>query len=196
MFTDQLESRVRGRLLHTAGREQESNKFCGSSVFVDAASGYVHIEHQVSLGATDSINAKSSFERMVRDLGVSVSQYHADNGIYNSKAYVQDLIDNQQDIRYSGVGAKWQNGVAEGTIRTVVSKARILMIHAALHWPEEEDETLWPLALTHAAYLFNHTPGEMNGIAPFEVFASQVSDHKIIKAPTLGAVQSMFWNPD
>ena len=182
VFTDQLESRVRGRLLHTAGREQESNKFCGSSVFVDAASGYVHIEHQVSLGATDSINAKSSFERMARDLGVSVSQYHADNGIYNSKAYVQDLIDNEQDIRYSGVGAKWQNGVAEGAIRTVVSKARTLMIHAALHWPEEEDETLWPLALMHAAHLFNHTPGEMNGIAPFEIFASQVSDHKVIKS--------------
>ena len=125
---------------------------------MDATSGYVHIEHQVSLGATDSINAKSSFERMARDLGVSVSQYHADNGIYNSKAYVQDLLDNHQDIRYSGVGAKWQNGVAEGAIRTVVSKARTLMIHAALHGPKKRDETLWPFALTHAAYLFNHPP--------------------------------------
>ena len=37
VFTDQLESRVRGRLLHTAGRQQESDRFCGSSVFVDAA---------------------------------------------------------------------------------------------------------------------------------------------------------------
>ena len=74
---------------------------------MDAASGYVHIEHQVSLRATDSINAKSLFERMARDLGVSVSQYHADNGIYNSKAYVQGLLDDREDIRYSGVGAKW-----------------------------------------------------------------------------------------
>jgi hypothetical protein len=61
VFTDQLESRVRGRLLHTAGREQDGTKFCGSSVFVDAASGYAHIEHQVSLGGIDSINAKSLF---------------------------------------------------------------------------------------------------------------------------------------
>ena len=29
---------------------------------------------------------------------------------------------------------------------------------------------------------FNHTPSELNGIAPFEVFTSTVSDHKIIKS--------------
>jgi hypothetical protein len=62
VFTDQLESRVRGRLLHTVGREQESDKFCGSSVFVDVTSGYVHIKHQVTLNASDSINAKTAFE--------------------------------------------------------------------------------------------------------------------------------------
>ena len=181
VFTDQLESRVRGRLLHTAGREQESDKFCGSSVFVDAASGYIHIEHQVSLSATDSINAKTSFERMAKEVGVIVEQYHTDNGIYKSKAYVQELIDNQQSIRYSGVGAKWQAGVAEGAIRIVVSRARTLMIHAALHWPEEEDETLWPLALSHAAHLYNHTPSDINGIAPIEVFTKTLSDHQALR---------------
>lgn len=142
VFTDQLESRVRGRRLHTAGREQESDRFCGSSVFVDAASGYIHVEHQVSLGATDSINAKTSFERMARDVGVDVDQYHTDNGIYTCQAYVQELVNSEQSIRYSGVGAKWQAGAAEGAIRIVVSKARTLMIHAALHCPEEEDENL------------------------------------------------------
>jgi hypothetical protein len=64
VFTDQLESRVRGGLLHTAGQEQEIDKFCGSSVFVDVTSGCVHIEHQVFLNASDSINAKAAFERM------------------------------------------------------------------------------------------------------------------------------------
>ena len=91
-FTDQLESRVRGWLLHTAGREQESDRFCGSSMFVDAASGYVHIEHQVTVNATNSINAKSAFERMARDVGVDITKYHTDNGIYTSKAYVADLV--------------------------------------------------------------------------------------------------------
>jgi hypothetical protein len=92
-FMDQLESRVRGRLLHTAGREQDSDKFCESSVFVDTASGYMHIEHQVSFRATDSINAKSLFERMARDVGVTISQYQTDNGINNCKAYVKYLME-------------------------------------------------------------------------------------------------------
>ena len=109
MFTDQLKSRVRGRLLHTAGREQESDKFCGSSVFVDAASGYIHIEHQVTLNASDSINAKTAFERVAKDVGVDVLSYHTDNGIYTSKAYVDNLVQNQQSIRYIGVGAKWSS---------------------------------------------------------------------------------------
>ena len=62
IFSDQIESSVRGRLLHTAGRELPSNQFCGTTVFVDAASGYIHVEHQVTLNASDTINSKDSFE--------------------------------------------------------------------------------------------------------------------------------------
>ena len=144
-------------------------------------SGYVHIEHQMTLHASGSINAKTAFERMAKDVGVDVMSYHTDNGIYTSKAYVVNLVQNQQSIRHSGVGAKWQNGVTEGAIGMVVSKARTLMMHAALHWPEEEDETLWPLSLNHAAHLYNHTPNEVSGISPMEEFSKSVSDHKALR---------------
>ena len=49
IFCDQLESSVRGRLFHTAGREPDRDRFCGASVFCDAASGYLHVECQVTL---------------------------------------------------------------------------------------------------------------------------------------------------
>jgi hypothetical protein len=94
VFLDQLESRVRGRLLHTAGREPSSSQFCGSTLFCDAASGYIHVEHQVTLNASDTINSKTSFERMASDVGVLVKEYHTDNGIYTSKAFTQEIIDN------------------------------------------------------------------------------------------------------
>ena len=135
----------------------------------------------MTLNASDSINAKTAFERVAQDVGVNVLSYHTDNGIYTSKAYVDNLIQHQQSIRHSGVGAKWQNGAAEGAIGMVVSRARTLMIHAALHWPEEEDETLWPLSLNHAAHLYNHTPNEASGISPIEIFSRSVSDHKDLK---------------
>ena len=180
IFCDQLESRVRGRLFHTAGREAERNQFCGSSVFYDAASMYLHVEHQVTLNASDSIVAKENFERMAMESGVNVESYHTDNGIFKCQAYVKHLADNFQSIKYSGVGAKWQSP-AEGAIRIVVTKARTMMIHAALHWPEVDDESLWPMALNYSAHLYNHTPNFDSGIAPVEIFTGTLSDHQALR---------------
>jgi hypothetical protein len=87
--------------------------------------------------------------------GVSIESYHTDNGTLKSQQFVQEIATNVQSMCFSGVGAKWQNGVAEGGIRIIVSKARTMMIHAALSWPEVEDDTLWPMALSHAVYLYN-----------------------------------------
>ena len=56
-------------------------------------------------------------------MGVTIDSYHTDNGIYKSKAFTEELAQNYQSIRFSGVGAKWQNGVAEGAIQIIVSKA-------------------------------------------------------------------------
>ena len=119
-------------------------------LYFDAASGYIHVEHQVTLNAADTINSKNSFERLARELGIQVKGYHTDNGSYTSKDLAQEFIDNNQSLRLSGVGAKWQNGVSKGAINLVVSRAQTMMIHAALHWPEVEDESLWPLAINHA----------------------------------------------
>ena len=182
VFSDQLESRVRGRLLHTAGREADSDRFCGSTVFCDGASGYIHLEHQVTLNASDTINSKTAFEQHARDLGVSVESYHTDNGVYKSAAFTQEIASNFQKIKFSGVGAKWQNGVAENAIKIVVSKARTMMIYAALMWPEAKDDSLWPLALSHAAYLYNHIPNEVTGIAPIEIFTQTTSDGQALRS--------------
>ena len=50
------------------------------------------------------------------------------------------------------------------------------MLHSHIHWPEEKDDQLWPMALSHAAHLYKHTPNERNGIAPIQVFSKTVSD--------------------
>ena len=50
---------------------------------------------------------------------------------------------------YSGVGAHHQNGVAEGAIHIISYRARTLMVHAAIHWPEESDPGLWPFAMDY-----------------------------------------------
>ena len=120
--------------------------------------------------------AKESFERLALQSGVSIQSYHTDNGVFTSNRFVQEIHSNAQSIRFSGVGAKWQNGVAEGAIRIIVSKAWTMMIHASLHWPDLDNESLWPMAITHATYLYNHTPNQLSGIAPIETFSGTLTD--------------------
>ena len=181
IFSDQIISFQPGRLFHTAGCESNKDKFNGATIFVDAASGLIFVVPQVTMNATDTINAKHEFERYCHEMGVTVDSYHTDNGIYKSKAFTEELVNNFQSIRFSGVGAKWQNGAAEGAIRILVSKARTMMIHAAIHWPDAKDESLWPMALAHAAYVYNHTPNATSGIAPMEIFSRTQGDGQALR---------------
>jgi hypothetical protein len=66
--------------------------------------------------------AKTSFERMAKECGVFVKEYHTDNGVYTSAAFQQTLQDEGQAIRFSGVGAKWQNLPAKNSIKILVNK--------------------------------------------------------------------------
>ena len=84
VFGDQLESPVRGRLFHTAGKEPDKDRYRGASIWIDAASSYIHTELQVTLNGSDTIVAKDNFEKDMESLGVRVQSYHTDNGIYVS----------------------------------------------------------------------------------------------------------------
>ncbi|MGH7974322.1 MAG: hypothetical protein ACREBR_02255 [bacterium] len=169
---DQYESRVRGRLKTSKGKTKEHEMFCGGTIFCDHASHLIDVRHQLTLGATDTIRSKRIFERMAHSNGVKVQNYHSDNGVFTATQFRQHLEESDQDLSLSGVGAHHQNGVAERAIRTVVSRARILMLHAALRWPEMADSSLWPFALSYAAHLWNTTPREScGGFSPLEIFS-------------------------
>jgi len=55
---DQFVSGTPGRLFSGYGCEPQHNRFQGSTIFNDAASGAIWVEHQVSLGAGETICAK------------------------------------------------------------------------------------------------------------------------------------------
>jgi hypothetical protein len=55
---DQFVSGIPGRLFSGYGREAQHNQFHGGTFFNDAASGAIWVEHQVSLGAGETICAK------------------------------------------------------------------------------------------------------------------------------------------
>jgi hypothetical protein len=172
---DQYESSYPGRLPHTRGHEKTANKYIGGTIGVDHASAVIFAEHQASLRAGNTIESKKKFERWSRQsCGVRIKKYHADNGIFKSNEFMAHTDAMDQEIDFSGVGAHHQNGVAERSIRTVTEWARTMLLHAMLHWPDEVSLDLWPFALDHAIYLWNHLPNERTGISPIELYTGQL----------------------
>ena len=167
---DQYISAVPGRLPHTKGKESKNDKFVGGTLFVDHATGFVFVAHQVSLRAGETVQAKRKFEAAAHSMGVSVTSYRADNVPFGSAAFRESLRPDQK-ITYSGTGAHHQNGVAERTIQTVTSWARAMLLHAVLHWPEAANLELWPFALQHAVWSWNHLPRRDVRLAPLELFS-------------------------
>ena len=133
--------------------------------------------------ASDTLLSKQGFERSAKSCGVKIQTNHGDNGVFKSKEFLESLTNCNQELKFSGVGAHHQNGVAERAIRTVTEKARSMMQHAFLHWPDEFQVQLWPFALEYACCLHNHTPSHTHGWAPLELFCgTQVDCQRLQRA--------------
>ena len=101
---DHYISRDTGRIYHTKYKSDPYDMFSGGCVFIDHASGYVSIKHQVAINATETAKAKLTFEREIQSQEVVIKRYHTDNGIFNSSEFMEELLKKQQKIRFSGAG--------------------------------------------------------------------------------------------
>jgi hypothetical protein len=151
---DHYKSAIRGHLLSTCGRESETTKHCGGTIFYDHYSSFVLVHPQPTLGATETLKSKRAFK------------IH----IFTSKLWTDSLLSANQSQSLSDVGAHHQNGVAERAIQTMPLMARSMLLHMAIYWPDQFSEDLWPLALDYAALLHNHVPKRGQGLAPIEHF--------------------------
>ena len=146
-------------------------------MFVDHASGYIFVHNQISLRTGETLQGKQAFEAFARQHGVTVKSYHADNAPFNSEGFQNDLRLKNQAIKFSGVGAHHQNGVAENAIKTVTGWARAMLLHSIIHWPEQADPTLWPFALDYSVQLWNRMSQRELLVAPIELFGSTKFDN-------------------
>ncbi len=85
--------------------------------------------------------------------------------VFCSKAFRDSCSLCGQGIRYSGVNAHHQNGIDKRYIHTITERARTMLIHAMVSWPEIVHENLWPFALRLAVAIHNATPGP-TGLSP------------------------------
>jgi len=101
-----------------------------------------------------------------------VKHYHADKGRFAETLFLGDIQSKNQSISYCGVGAHFQNGIAEKRIRDLQESARTMMIHAAHKWPEAHSVALWPYAIRLANEILNCTPRtDRNQSSPVEGFS-------------------------
>jgi hypothetical protein len=106
-----------------------------STVFVDHFSGLSYVHLQLSTATENTLEAKGAFERFAKLHGVTIKHYHADNHIFDSKAFVEEVRRCGQSISYCAVNAHHQNGRAEKKIRDLQELARTMLLHARQRWP-------------------------------------------------------------
>ena len=167
---DHFVVKQKGRLYSSRGQSHEDSMYSGGCIFVDHATGDIHIEHLVNFTATETIAAKQRYEKRMFDFGITVQAYQSDNGIFASKAFVNEIESGLQNIKFSGVGAHHQNGIAERGIGTILSKARTILLHAAIRWPDAADISLRPMAVDYVVFQHNHMPRTSTGMmSPMEM---------------------------
>jgi hypothetical protein len=116
---------MKGRLFAGKGKTEESKMYKGGCIFVDSASGYVHIELQATLGSNEMLQAKEVFKLMCRDAGVVPTEYLLDNrNNFMSKAFSENLLKLDQKALFAGVGDHHHNGISKCHIQTITAIAR------------------------------------------------------------------------
>jgi hypothetical protein len=187
VFTDQFESRLPGRVFNARGASTSSHKYKGGTVFCDAATGHIRVYFQVAFTAQETLESKLKYEREALSEGVQVKGYSSDNGVFTAKDFMDELLNQGQSVRRSGVGGHHHNGVAENAIKNVSSTTRTMMIHAALRWPSQSERDLWPMAMAHAVHLHNAKPSITSGFNPDELWTRTKSSHSaLLNAHTWG----------
>ena len=96
VFVDHFVCSTRGRKQPGSGIKKASsdtvyaraNSYCGGCIFIDAATGYIDVQHQSFLSSDETIEAVTCFETRALDYGIIVKEYFSDNGsAFTSKSF-------------------------------------------------------------------------------------------------------------
>jgi hypothetical protein len=102
--------------------------------FVDHATNHTFVHLQQSNDATETLRAKHEYERIARSHGITIKQYHADNGRLVDNKWWEDALKQGQQMTMCGVNAHHQNGKVERRIRELSDLARSSLLQTSNLW--------------------------------------------------------------
>ena len=184
---DQLISPTPGLIAQMSGKLTTQRYTC-ATIYVDQYSGYSYVWIQRTTSVEDTLKGKHAFERFANHNGISIRHYHADNGIFRAKDWVQDCHTQQQTLSYAAVGAHHQNGVAERRIRVLQDMTRTQLLHAQSKWPSAINAFLWPYALRIANDEWNFAPNPRDAakLSPIQRFTNTKVQRNVQHAAPFG----------
>ena len=101
--TNQYECRLKGWLPNKRGKEGPYNMYCGGTLFLDHATNKIKFDHQVSLGASDTVRSKELYEINSLESGVTVKSYIGDNGVFKTVQFKEDVDESHHMMSLLGV---------------------------------------------------------------------------------------------
>ena len=174
---DQLESPTPGLIAQLRGFITKQRYTC-TTVFVDYYSRLSFVYHQRSTKGNETLEAKRAFEAFAKSHGVTIKHYHADNGRFVERTFMDHCVENGQTISFCGVNAHWQNGIAEKRIRDLQDQARTMLVHAKYRWKAAINAHLWPYAIRMANDVHMYTPLKL-GRTPIQLFSKVAQNTKM-----------------
>ena len=108
-----------------------TKRYIGATVFVDHFFIFRYAHLMTEMNAKATVEAKLAFEQVCNAHGFRVTHYHADNGLFDTKAFKASVTKAQQTLSFCVVNAHHQNGTAEQRIKDFTEGARTSLLHAA-----------------------------------------------------------------
>lgn len=154
---DQLVSLTHG-FIPTHHGKPTLKRYIGATVFIDHFSNFIYAHLMMEMDAEETVEAKLAFERLASSHGVTINHYHANNGLFDTKAFKEAILRGNQTLSFCGVNAHHQNGKAKRCIQDITIVARTTLQHAVHRWPKAIHVALWPSALKHYINQKNSIP--------------------------------------
>ena len=167
-----MESNIPGLTMMTRGRKSHKRHRV-ATVWIDHYSRFITAHTSESTSVTDLIDSKARMEAFAERYNIRIKRFRTDNGAFISNDFANHMRKAKQKLSACGVGAHWQNGIAERYIGSITRWARTLLLHAMSRWPSVITEEFWTFAVNQAVNIHNATRQHGKTKCPWEMYTNE-----------------------